>query len=161
VPQDVHLFNETIADNIRLGAPGASLASVQAAAQLAQAHGFIEALPSGYDTVCGERGARLSGGQRQRIAIARALLVEAPILVMDEASSSLDTENEQALQIALNTIRRDRTVIIVAHRPSTIRSADRIVVLDGGRVVDEGRHDDLVARGRAYTSLVSSPGAIE
>ncbi|MDI4231747.1 ABC transporter ATP-binding protein [Bradyrhizobium sp. Arg237L] len=161
VPHDVHLFNETIADNIRLGAPDASFASVQAAAQLAQAHEFIEALPSGYDTVCGERGARLSGGQRQRIAIARALLVEAPILAMDEASSSLDTENERALQTALNAIRRDRAVLIIAHRLSTIRSADRIVVLGGGRVVEEGRHDDLVARGGAYAGLVSSPGALE
>ncbi|MDQ8730216.1 ABC transporter ATP-binding protein [Bradyrhizobium sp. LHD-71] len=156
VPQDVHLFNETVAGNIRLGMRGASLAEVERAARLAQAHDFIIDLPDGYDTICSERGARLSGGQRQRVAIARALLVEAPILVLDEASSSLDTENERALQAAMDELRRDRAVLVIAHRLSTIRSADRIVVLDGGRVVEEGGHDDLLARGGAYAGLVAS-----
>jgi ATP-binding cassette subfamily C protein CydCD len=157
VPQDVHLFNETVADNIRLGVPGASMESVERAARLAQAHDFISRLPDSYDTICGERGARLSGGQRQRIAIARALLRDAPILVLDEASSSLDTENEKALQAAMDEVRRNRAVLVIAHRLSTIRSADRVLVLDGGRVVEEGRHDDLMARGGVYASLIASP----
>ncbi|MBS0220172.1 MAG: ABC transporter ATP-binding protein [Proteobacteria bacterium] len=157
VPQDVHLFNETVADNIRLGLPDAPMASVERAARLAQAHDFIADLPAGYDTICGERGARLSGGQRQRIAIARALLVGAPILVLDEASSSLDTENERALQTAMDEVRRDRAVLVIAHRPSTIRSADRVVVLDGGRIVEQGAPADLLARGGLYADLVASP----
>jgi ATP-binding cassette subfamily C protein CydCD len=161
VPQDVHLFNETVADNIRLGVPDASIESVQHVARLAQAHDFIAHLPDGYGSICGERGARLSGGQRQRIAIARALLVDAPILVMDEASSSLDTENERALQAAMVEVRRERAVLIIAHRLSTIRSADRIVVLDGGQVIEQGRHEDLVARGGVYAGLVASPGAFQ
>jgi ATP-binding cassette subfamily C protein CydCD len=131
--------------------------SVERAARLAQAHDFISRLPDSYDTICGERGARLSGGQRQRIAIARALLRDAPILVLDEASSSLDTENEKALQAAMDEVRRNRAVLVIAHRLSTIRSADRVLVLDGGRVVEEGRHDDLMARGGVYASLIASP----
>ena len=153
VPQDVHLFNETIADNIRLGFPDAPMEAVARAARLAQAHDFITGLPDGYATVCGERGARLSGGQRQRIAIARALLVDAPVLVLDEASSSLDTENERALQVAMEAVRRDRAVLVIAHRLSTIRSADRIV--------EQGRHDELLARGGAYAGLVTSAGAFD
>ena len=161
VPQEVHLFNETVVDNIRLGAPYASMASVERAARRAQAHDFIIDLPRGYDTTCGERGARLSGGQRQRIAIARALLVEAPILVLDEASSSLDTENERALRSAMEEIRRDHGVLIIAHRLSTIRSADRILVLDGGRVAEQGRHEELTARGGVYGALVATPEAFQ
>jgi len=161
VPQDVHLFNMTVADNIRLGAPGALTASVERAARLAQAHDFIAALPDGYDTICGERGARLSGGQRQRIAIARALLVDAPILVLDEASSSLDTQNEQALQAAMDDMRRNRAVLVIAHRLSTIRSADRILVLDNGRIVETGTHDGLIRQGGVYAGLVTSPDAFQ
>ncbi|MCG8511912.1 MAG: ABC transporter ATP-binding protein/permease, partial [Rhodospirillales bacterium] len=157
VPQDVHLFNESIADNIRLGKSDAPMAEVERAARLAQAHDFIAALPDGYDTVCGERGARLSGGQRQRIAIARALLLDAPVLVLDEASSSLDTENERALQAAMDQVRRNRTVLTIAHRSSTIRGADRILVLDGGRVVEEGTHEDLAKQGGVYADLIASP----
>jgi ATP-binding cassette subfamily C protein CydCD len=156
VPQDVFLFNGSVADNIRLGKPEASQADVERAARLAQAHEFIGALPKGYDTVVGERGARLSGGQRQRIAIARALLREAPILILDEAVSNLDTENEAALQRALAEIRVNRTMLIIAHRPSTIRTADRILVLEDGRIVEQGTHDQLVAANGAYTRLIAA-----
>jgi ATP-binding cassette, subfamily C, bacterial CydC len=154
VSQDVHLFDASIADNIRLGRPDTSADAVREAARLAQADRFISALPDGYETQCGERGARLSGGQRQRIAIARAFLQDAPILVMDEAVSNLDTENEHALQAAIAQLRRDRTVLIIAHRPSTIRSADRIVVLEDGTVAEEGRHEELVVRGGAYVRVL-------
>jgi ATP-binding cassette subfamily C protein CydC len=159
VPQDVHLFDASIADNIRLGNPDASAEVVREAARLAQADQFVSALPDGYETLCGERGARLSGGQRQRIAIARAFLRNAPILVMDEAVSNLDTENEHALQAAIAQLRRDRTVLIVAHRPSTIRGADRIVVLEDGAVAEEGRHEDLVGRGGAYSRFLAAAEA--
>jgi ATP-binding cassette, subfamily C, bacterial CydC len=154
VPQDVHLFSGSVADNIRLGRPESSDAEVEHAARLAQAHEFILALPDGYATQCGERGTRLSGGQRQRIAIARAFLRDAPILVMDEAVSNLDSESEAALHLAMETVRRGRTVLIIAHRPSTIRRADRIVVLDGGRIVEDGSHEMLLAAAGAYRRLL-------
>ena len=156
VPQDVYLFNGTVADNLRLGRPEASQAEIERAARLAQAHDFIAALPQGYATTCGERGTRLSGGQRQRIAIARAFLIDAPVLIMDEAVSNLDTENEAALHAAMSEVRRGRTVLVIAHRPSTIRSADRILVLEEGRIVEEGRHEDLLARGGAYARFIAS-----
>jgi ATP-binding cassette subfamily C protein CydCD len=156
VPQDIHLFNRSIADNIRLGRPEATDAEVERAAHLAQAHRFIAALPQGYDTLCGERGARLSGGQRQRIAIARALLTDAPILLLDEASSNLDTENERAFQKALSSIRgQGRTVVMIAHRPSTIQSADSILVLDAGRLVEAGTHTALAVPGTLYSQLMT------
>jgi ATP-binding cassette, subfamily C, bacterial CydC len=143
-----------------LGRPDASQDEVERAAALAQAHDFIQTLPQGYETICGERGARLSGGQRQRIAIARAFLRGAPILILDEAVSNLDTQNEQALQAAMDEVRRGRTVLVIAHRLSTIRNADRIAVLDGGRIVEEGRHDELLARGGAYARLIATSEAI-
>ncbi len=156
VPQDIHLFNRSVADNIRLGRPDATDAEVERAARLAQAHDFIAALPQGYDTICGERGARLSGGQRQRIAIARALLTEAPILLLDEASSNLDTENERAFQKALSGIRGEgRTVVMIAHRPSTIQSADRILVLNAGRLIEVGTHATLAVPGTHYSQLMT------
>lgn len=156
VPQDVYLFNVSIAENIRLGRPLAGDEEVRRAARSALADEFVEALPDGYDTVVGERGARLSGGQRQRIAIARALLTDPPILVMDEPVSNLDSENELALRRAMATLRAGRATLVVAHRISTIRAADKIVVLERGRVVEAGTHRRLVNADGAYSRLVSS-----
>ncbi|MDF5752792.1 thiol reductant ABC exporter subunit CydC [Spongiactinospora sp. TRM90649] len=155
VPQDVYLFNISLRDNIRLGRPDATDADVEAAARAAYAHEFIRGLPDGYDTVPGELGARLSGGQRQRIAIARALLKDAPILIMDEAVSNLDVESEQEVAAAMTAARHDRTTLIIAHRLSTIRTADLIVVLGDGRVVESGAHADLVSRDGAYARLLA------
>jgi len=156
VPQDVYLFNIPLIDNIRLGRPEATREEVVAAARAAQADEFITGLPDGYDTVPGELGARLSGGQRQRIAIARAILKDAPILIMDEAVSNLDTESEQEVAAAMAGVRRDRTTLVIAHRLSTILTADRIVVLENGRVADIGTHQELIERSSAYATLVAA-----
>ncbi|NJO81364.1 MAG: ABC transporter ATP-binding protein [Blastochloris sp.] len=156
VPQDIYLFNTSIRDNIRLGNDHATDADVEAAAEMALAHEFLAALPQGYNTNAGERGAQLSGGQRQRIAIARAFLKNAPILVMDEAVSNLDTENERALQMAMVRLRAGRTTLIIAHRLSTIRSADRIIVLEQGRVAETGTHAELLQREGVYARLIAS-----
>ena len=155
VPQDSTVFSTSALENIRYGRPGASDDEVKAAAQAAFAHEFIIALPEGYDTYLGERGVRLSGGQRQRISIARAMLKNPPLLLLDEATSALDAESERVVQAALEAAMKDRTTVVIAHRLATVLKADRIVVLDGGRIVDIGRHDELVARGGLYARLAA------
>lgn len=154
VSQHPFLFDDTVAANIRLGRPDATLAEVQAAARVANAHGFISTLPRGYETPVAELGQRLSGGQRQRLCIARAVLRDAPVLVLDEATSALDAESEGAVQEALDRLAADRTVLAIAHRLSTIRDADEILVLDGGHVVERGTHETLLALQGVYASLV-------
>jgi ATP-binding cassette subfamily B protein len=153
VPQDVLLFDDTILENIRYGRPGASEAEARKAAAAAHADGFIAALPQGYATRVGERGVSLSGGQRQRIALARAVLREAPILLLDEATSALDAESEAAVQQAIARISEGRTTLVIAHRLATVQRATRILVLDKGVIVEEGRHADLLRRGGLYTRL--------
>ena len=155
VPQEPTIFGASVLDNIRYGRPSASEAEVRRAAELASADAFIEALPHGFATQIGERGVTLSGGQRQRIAIARAILKDAPILLLDEATSALDAESERAVQEALDRLMRGRTTLVIAHRLATVRSADRILVLDEGAIVEEGTHDVLLARGGLYARLAS------
>jgi subfamily B ATP-binding cassette protein MsbA len=142
-----------VAENIAYARPAATAAEVEAAARAAHAHEFIERLPQGYATVVGERGVKLSGGQRQRVAIARALLKDPAVLILDEATSSLDTESERLIEDAMERLLEGRTTLIIAHRLSTVRRADRLVVLDRGRVVEEGTHDALLARGGLYARL--------
>ncbi len=153
VPQDPSMFHRSIADNIRFGRPEATDAEVRQAARLAHAAEFIEALPGGYDTLVGERGVKLSGGQRQRVAIARAILKDAPILVLDEATSALDSESEGLIQEALWTLMEGRTAIVIAHRLSTVRRMDELVVLDRGRVIERGAHGALLAGQGVYAAL--------
>jgi ATP-binding cassette subfamily B protein len=153
VLQEPFLFFGTIAENIAYGKPGASRAEIVAAARAAHAHDFILRLPHGYDSLVGERGQALSGGERQRISIARALLIDPRILILDEATSSVDTTTEREIQAALENLVRGRTTIAVAHRLSTLRHANRLVVMDKGHIVEVGNHDDLLARNGMYTQL--------
>ena len=156
VTQETVLFDDTIANNIAYGSPGASRQEMEAAARAAHAHEFISELPNGYETDIGERGQRLSGGERQRLAIARALLKNSPILILDEATSSLDAESEQLVQDALANLMRNRTAFVIAHRLSTVRRADKIVALERGRVAEIGRHEELLSRsGGVYAKLYS------
>jgi ATP-binding cassette subfamily C protein CydCD len=156
VGQDTYLFHGTVAENLRLGKPDATQAELETAARAANAHEFIAALPQGYETIVGERGARLSGGQRQRIAIARALLRDAPLLVLDEALSSVDAENEAVIQQALDRLQQGRTALVIAHRLSSVINADRIIVLDRGRLVEAGTHASLIARNGVYARLMAA-----
>ncbi|HEV8455270.1 MAG TPA: ABC transporter ATP-binding protein [Gemmatimonadales bacterium] len=153
--QDAHLFNDTVRANIAYGRPDASQEEVEMAARAAQAHGFIADLPEGYDTIVRERGSRLSGGERQRIAIARALLKNPPILILDEATSALDVESEHLIQRALKALLHGRTAFVIAHRLSTVRNADRIVVIKDGEIAEAGNHNELLAQGGYYASLLN------
>jgi len=156
VLQETNLFSGPIRDNIAYGRPGATQAEVEAAAQAAQAHAFITAMPQGYDTVVGERGVGLSGGQRQRVAIARALLVDPSILIMDDSTSAVDSNTEYQIQQALAGLRKGRTTFIIAQRMSTVRAADRILVMEEGRLIAQGTHTELTINCGPYCELIAA-----
>jgi ATP-binding cassette, subfamily B, bacterial len=153
VSQDVYLFDGTVYDNIVYGRPGASREQVIEAARAAEADEFINRLPAGYDSPVGERGVRLSAGQRQRISIARAILKDAPVLVLDEATASVDNETEAAIHRSIERLEAGRSMIVIAHRLSTVRNAHRIYVMEDGKILEQGKHDDLLARNGLYASL--------
>jgi ABC-type multidrug transport system fused ATPase/permease subunit len=155
VSQDTYLFNASVRENLRIGRPEATEAELIEAARQANAHEFILQLPQGYDTTLGERGVRLSGGQRQRLAIARAILKDVPILILDEATSHLDSENERIVHQALKRLMAGRTTLMIAHRLSTVREADLIVVLDAGTVLEQGTHEALIEQPGVYAHLVA------
>ena len=154
VSQETVLFNDTIKSNIMLGRRDATDEEVIEACKVANAHNFIMESPEGYDTNIGDRGAKLSGGQRQRLSIARAVLKNPDILILDEATSALDTESEKLVQDALNKLLKGRTSVVIAHRLSTIQNADKIIVVDDGQIVEQGRHEELIAKGGVYAHLI-------
>ncbi|MEL6593383.1 MAG: ATP-binding cassette domain-containing protein [Bacteroidota bacterium] len=153
VTQEGILFHDSVRQNIAYGLPNADPQAIEQAARIANAHEFIEDLPEGYDTIIGERGTRLSGGQRQRIAIARAILRNPPILILDEATSNLDTQSEKAVQEALDRLMQDRTSVVIAHRLSTIQQADQILVIEAGQIVERGKHETLLQQNGLYRKL--------
>ncbi len=153
VPQDTVLFNDSVYYNLGYGCPAAGRAEVERAARMARIHDFIRALPDGYDTEVGERGLKLSGGEKQRVAIGRALLKGPAILMFDEATSALDTKTEREIQMSLDEVSKDRTTLVIAHRLSTVVGADEILVIEDGRIVERGRHEDLLARDEVYAAM--------
>jgi subfamily B ATP-binding cassette protein MsbA len=154
VTQEPVLFNDSIANNISLGKPGAGFDEIEQAARIANAHTFIEQKDEGYQTNIGDRGSKLSGGERQRVTIARAVLKNPPILILDEATSSLDTESERLVQDAINHLMQERTSLVIAHRLSTVRHADEIIVLQKGEITERGTHDELIRKNGFYKRLV-------
>ena len=160
VSQETYLFHASVRENLRFAKPDATDAEIELAAEAAQIHELVAALPEGYDTIVGERGYRFSGGEKQRIAIARTILRNPPILVLDEATSSLDTETERQVQAALDRLTEGRTTIAIAHRLSTVHDADQIVVLDRGRIVERGTHEELLELDRRYSELLGRAPAL-